>query len=665
MLTPVHQDWVYPTNATVNAWPSGSASGDVVILILFPARLGIQFWSTFLENPPRGWFKAGTLFDSLAGPFGYNAHVFWTVRGSAAPSIDLRLGFARMIAVPGAFGVGTVRNGVRRATVKANGGVIVISEIGPDSSPATDFAGTTLLSGQMNVVVGGNTWLRSRVGWASSATAALIGVTDESVFAASDDALTLEILPPKAPLPPVIVTPAPGQEISDSGGASFAWAHSPVLSGGTQSAYRLRVKAVSSGTWQWWNATTSALTGSETSNTSAAGALTLSSALFTSLTQYEVQVATQEAIDGQWSAYSASTTFTPVPAPSVAITSSGSWSGDLTPTITWTPTTPRGSQIAWRVTVVAGSTLHDSGWQTGSNTSYTLPVLDWVNGGTNTLSVWVRQTGGSESPAATQSLTVSWTPPATPVVTPTVSGPAPDALDGFVPVPGEPGYYTLGESSLGAGPAGIELDIAVAGAPGGLLIDIERQVTSDPDGVWVPVMTGILYPASGSLVTWDVLAPYGQAVIYRARASQIVDGVPLRSAWGTSDAVTSTDRQAYVVSDVDRSDWLRVRIVDDGEIAMHQDIAVNYGRGDDTPFVDYSPPQGFSGTMTLSTPSEQDTIQLREWLLSDRNMLLRLPPYAGVNVEPRRFARTSLSESHLDQSTTIDIRHTTFDWVSQ
>ena len=632
MQTPVFQDWVYPANGLqITSWPAGSAAGDVVILALFPARMGMQFWSSWLDDPPPGWFKAGTLFDSLAGPYGYNAHVFWTVRGSAAPRIDLKLGFARLIAIPGAFGVGVIRNGVRRATVKPDGGVIVFSEIGPDVTPASDFAGVTLLSGQMSVVVGGNTWLRSRVGWASSASQALIGVTDESVFSSSDDALTLEILPPKAPLPPVVVTPAPGQEISDSGGAAFAWAHTPVLPGGTQTAYRLRVKAVSSGTWQWWNSTTGTLVGTETSNATTTSELTLASGLFTSLTQYEVQVATQEKIDSQWSSYSASTTFMPVPAPSVAITSSGSWVGDLTPTIAWTPTTPRGSQTHWRI-MVAG---WDSGWQTGSNTSVTLPVLDWVNGGANTLSVRVRQTGGSESPAATQTLTVSWTPPNTPSVAPSASA------------------------------TGVQLVVAVASPPAGLLVDIERQLVADPDHVWTPVMTGVLYPASGSLTTWDVLAPFGQSVIYRARASQTVDGVPLRSAWGTSAAVSSTDRRAYLVSDTDRSDWLRVDLAGDGARTVHQDVAVTYGQGDDQPFVDYTPPQGFSGSFELRTWSEPEVVALRAWLLSDRSMMMRLPPDAGVDLTPVRFARVSLTEARVEQVTTTGARLVSFDWVSQ
>src|SRR5699024_9786330 len=124
-----------------------------------------------------------------------------------------------------------------------------------------------------------------------------------------------------------------------------------------------------------------------------------------------LSVRTREALDGQWSDWSAPVTVTAVSPPSATVTApDGVVHNNLTPTVTWTSSTPRGVQTAYRVRVATsvGVQVHDSGWRQGDATAYRVPVLSWVQGGAYQVLLQVQQTGGSTSDYATSDFTVTW-----------------------------------------------------------------------------------------------------------------------------------------------------------------------------------------------------------------------------------------------------------------
>jgi hypothetical protein len=392
-----------------------------------------------------------------------------------------------------------------------------------------------------------------------------------------------------APLAPELLLPESGTQVSATEDASLSWAHRPSVPGGYSDAYRIRFREVGSGTWEWVNASGTA-EASETTVTSLASSATLAAAELTAGVSYEWQVATREALDGLWSDYSGSSTFDAVSPPSVTVSApTGTVSEDLSPTAVWSPTTPEGSQTAFRVRVA--DLGFDSGPVQGSATSYTLRAdLGWQNGDAYTLEVQVQQTGGSWSPWASTSFTVSWTPPADPTISAT--------------------------AELG----GVE----VVTTSGGETIDLERQIDG---GAWERVLSSA---NAGTFL--DVLAPFGVQVAYRARTLDVLEGQILYSDWVTSSSVTSTSEAAYLVSGSDQTNYTALRVESIAETGYARPVAVAYGLGDTRPMVDFSPFAGRFGSLTVITDGDAE-LQALLGLLGARDdyphpesLRLRLPP---------------------------------------
>jgi hypothetical protein len=627
MQTPVYN---ISTTTPITVWPAGTNQGDLAIYVV------IGYSGTAdATGHPYGWTYIGQIFDyDATGSFMYVGRVYWQNVHTAAPTTaQWTYGpvYHRLIVIPGAREVIEVKYGRRSAQVPPGAGLLVFSAWPNDAA----FQGLTLQPELMQVTVGPFSVLRAKIGWATdSGSGGVIGALYEFLFSWIFRCLTLVIGPPRGPSRPLLV--APISEVSTAVPVSFSWVHQQVVTGGSQTAYELRSKLAASGIWLYWSVATAQLTTTETVNVTATSALTLSASLFTADAAQQWQVKTQEAVDSLWSPWSDVATFTPVTPPSVTVTSATTWTGDLTPTVTWTPVMSGGRvQIAFRVRVLSstGVVLLDTGWQSGAATTYTVPVLAWANGVAGTQKVSVRQSGGAASPEASAALTVSWTSPSTPTVTAAPSS------------------------------EGIAVTVTVPGGVATTLVELQRL-----DETWVSVLTKPY--GAGPLIVHDVVAPYGQSRFYRAQATNILDGVPLSSAFGTLvSAVTSNDRAAYLVNSTDQTDYLRVTLITDGARKHVQETTLNYGLGltdEMRPWVEYSTPQGMVGTFTFRVNTPADLATLLMWVSTPRTLVFKMAPDAGIALPLLRFVVTSQrEETRLQQVNTTAMREVSFDWAEQ
>jgi len=556
----------------INSWPSGTVAGDLAVLTVIGEKRSFDGWTEHAVD--------------VAGPFYYSTafklpqiSVFsrivpdsgglpGTVQRSLVPTVG------RVTTWQNASGIGRIRRLLPATAtstfsipVRARGAALFVASI--DNSTSSPSGATNIAdAGVGGPWPGYATFLKA---WARLAYAT-----------ASEDALKfiwflgrvlcLELLPRDEPLAPTLYTPQPGSDVSASADVTFEWQHNPTVTSGYQDAFRLRYRQVGSGTWYWVGAGGSQQA-SETTVSQAAQTIDLNVGVLSAGVDYEWQTATREAIDGLWSAYAASSEFTTVTPPSVSVTAPTTVSEDLTPTVEWTPTTPQGSQTAFRVTV--DEVGYDSGVVRGTETQWTVPVQDWTNGGTYTAGVRVQQTGGSWSPEGTRQFTLSWTPPTTPTC-------------------------TAANSATGG------IDITSAGSDSGSVIEVQRTF----DGVtWEDVTQSPVESDGSDVVVKDVTVRYGEGVIYRSRAATEIDGKLLYSSWDVATEVTSTDKGAYIVNSRDWTDYVSVNLRDSNQ-SRRRDSAVAYGLGDSRPMVDHSPYSGQAGqwTVQVSTVAQLEAL---------------------------------------------------------
>lgn len=586
-------DW----SANAPSWPSGTRKGDVAVLTsVHDQALGS------IVSPP-GWSLAGS-WSSVAWVSMVWARLdgaVWTqvvTDTSVPPWPGMRVEPGRrqvqVVVYRGTSGVGRSRQGMGEVPVQAHGGAhVVAAEVAATGAPVASLPGVT-----RNGTTGsaqrpahlGQAAMWAATGWADAGgTPGTYGTTvDVSRL------LALELLPPVGPAAPTIVSPATGNETSAGVDVDYAWRHNPASPGGYQDAYRLRVDRGSG--WEYWSASTGNWSASDVVNVSGVEGVTVPAARHTPMAEHVWQAMTREGLDGQWSPWSDTASHRPVTAPSVNVTApTGVVSNDLTPTVAWTATTPRGVQTAVHVRVVDADAgvLYDSGALPTPAKSLTLPVLEWVNGAPVTALVRVQQTGGSWSPWVTSAFAVSWSEPATPTVSATPRA----ARDGGVVV---------------------DLSGLVAGAR----VEVQRV---SPEGLWEPVV--ILDAPDASVSVVDVFAPYGTPTAYRARQASVLDGVPLSSGWGMSAPVTSTDECMYLAAaQAPASSWVRVMLSTDGERTHRRPVSVAYGLGDDRARVSYGVRRGLAGSMVASTLSRLEHERLTELLESGAPLVMRWTP---------------------------------------
>lgn len=234
---------------------------------------------------------------------------------------------------------------------------------------------------------------------------------------------------------PVSAPSAPTNQLPSN--AAYVDATQPITFQGTynstdgfsQNAYALRVK-LSSGSYQYWNATTNALQSSEVWNSvtvspGASWSVTIPASTLANGNTYNWSFASQESGSNLQGSFASDFTFTTQAAPTVTVSSP---SGTITltePTVSWTATFPGSAvQTDYRVVVETGSygTTPGSGttqWDSGVVASAATSVqvgTPLPNGTTCRAFVQLTETGAETSQWAYTTFTIAAHVPATPSI---------------------------------------------------------------------------------------------------------------------------------------------------------------------------------------------------------------------------------------------------------
>ena len=605
------------------AWPSGTASGDLALLVS-------QDYSKSGPKTSTGWTRYG---EGL-----------WAKRVTSsdiAANLECWGRTTFLQTFTGAAGVGKVRWSYGITLTVAGAGLFV-DGWGPSRVSTITPGATDRLGSQIRLVTDDTP---NAVWFKAATTAVYTALSDHD-----DDCtyVAYELLPTAGPNAPVLVSPAAGVQVDNSVDLPLEWLHQSTSSL-SQTGYKARIRTPpTSGTWNYVKSD-GTLTTTETAVTSGTQASSIDAGQLTSGSTYEWQVATTE--DGSvWSSYSAAQTVYPVAKPTVTSITPTSPAGDLTPTIAWTMTAGSGSQTAWQVRICPSADatpdvpLWDSGVTSGTALSTTAPATTaWTSGAT--LYAWVRvqQTGGLWSAWTKDdaTFTVSWTLPT-----------APSSVSATNPAGGGPVQVTV--SGIDAAADGLQVQMSV---DGGTTWD-DLVSMADPGGTWT------------SQVVEAPLAPYGNTQVkFRARIWDTNgDLVDLYSAWTTSSAITPTTTLAFLVDDTDRTAYLTVEVDEDDDRTLVQGVSVTYGLGATRPRVDRSEPAGETGQTTLLTWTQADRDAVVAWLSERDVWWLRWSPERAdstVAVPATRMALAKPVGWSRVQQVDIQPRTVTFAWVEQ
>jgi hypothetical protein len=234
-----------------------------------------------------------------------------------------------------------------------------------------------------------------------------------------------------APSSPTLTSPANASYQDVSSGQVFTMTYNST-DGSNQNAYALRIK-VSGGSYNYWNAGTSALQSSIvwnaiTTTPSRSWSVTSPNTAISNAHVYNWSAASQESISNLQGSFASDFTFTAQATPSVVVNAPTGNVATNSPTVTWTDTLPGGSsQVDYQIEVESGSygTIPGSGvsaWNSGVVSSAVNSVQVGV-ALTSTVTyrafVQVTETGGQVSAWAYTTFTVTVDPPATPTITAT------------------------------------------------------------------------------------------------------------------------------------------------------------------------------------------------------------------------------------------------------
>ena len=435
-----------------------------------------------------------------------------------------------------------------------------------------------------------------------------------------------EILPPVNPPAPSLLSPGPAAFVDVTKPHLMTWLHE---GSGQQTQANVRLDYDS--TFATVKADGTLYAGEWTLNTGA-GSAKINAGQLTAGTTYTWSVRSGEG--GSYpGTYSPGRTMTAVNPPTVSSVTVASTPGDLSPVVTFAAAAGYGVIEAYRVLIIPeGSTapVWDSGIRVGTPAAVEAAnTAPWVNGQTLRAHVEVWQTGNvNQVQADDATFIVSWTPPDTPTVT---------AVDGAPPV------------------------VTVAGLTSGHLVTVEMLA----GGVWRPLT---LRTAAGA--TLEVEAPLAAgAAKFRARQGNVIDGVPMQSAWAESAQITvSANDRAYLVDDTDRSSYLAVEQDPgtDPQRVIVQAIATSYGLGATSARVDQAPPAGQVGSFILRADSETEAATIWAWLQARTVFWFRQAPdaHGAKSVQPVRVHRVSqLGSERLAESS--GWRNLRVEWVEQ
>lgn len=272
--------------------------------------------------------------------------------------------------------------------------------------------------------------------------------------------------PPTAPL---LNAPANGSyaDIAATGGP-FTGTYETTVGTNTQTGYQFRVK-VSGGTYQYWNASTSALQSTAVTNAYSGGApgtqfsLTLPANTLADNTTYNWSFACQD--QGGLGPFASDFTVYAQAAPTVTVTAPTGTEGVSQPGVTWTVTTATGTvQTSYQVIIYNQSQYTAPGftpgsspyeWSSGviSNPSTSTIVGTPLQNLTNYRAyVQISETNNMFSTWAYSSFALNFPPPATPTIVATATtDPTTGAPMIQVVVSGHDNVLTANQSSLESG----------------------------------------------------------------------------------------------------------------------------------------------------------------------------------------------------------------------
>ncbi|MFI5833221.1 hypothetical protein ACIA5A_06040 [Micromonospora sp. NPDC051300] len=247
----------------------------------------------------------------------------------------------------------------------------------------------------------------------------------------------------------------------------------------TQSAWALS-RQIGTGSLAYFRASDSTWQAAEVKNTGSTTSASLASGWgATSDAPHTYKVKVWDSADTA-STYSAGLGVVPSQpaAPTYTTPGSGATVTSDTVTIGWTVS----DQSAYRVTLTTGGNqVHDSGWQTGTATTYTPPV-SLADGSSYTVGLQTQNSQKLASGIVTRAFSVDYVEPATPT---TVSTPLSDlgvirvTITNPTPSGGQPALSTQALYRRGVGATG-DGTLVAAGLAGGAVVDDWRAVSGVP-----------------------------------------------------------------------------------------------------------------------------------------------------------------------------------------
>jgi hypothetical protein len=311
------------------------------------------------------------------------------------------------------------------------------------------FEGSNANSGSFSLSSGGTNWGTlppTAGGWsiASGDTFLTIECYPTSNFTApySFDAATAQnifssvvgitVTDAIVPSAPTLTAPANASYQDLSGTTTFDWTYNNT-DGSTEAGYQLRIKISGAGSYSYYNASTSALQSSAITNASTSTSVTLPSGILANANTYNWSVASYSSY-GLLGPFASDFTLVGQAVPVVGMTGpSGTITNDTT-SVTWAPVFPSGaSQTAYQIWVYAQSTTQQSGfavgqatglvWGSGVVNSSAVSAITGVlpNGQTLVFYLQLTETGNELSGIVSTTATVSFTPPAVPLITATAT----------------------------------------------------------------------------------------------------------------------------------------------------------------------------------------------------------------------------------------------------
>lgn len=599
------------------AWPSGTIAGDLAVVVCQDGdwRDGPADRTGWTSHRDGIWAKRVTTGDLAAALSlrGRTTFLVTFVNGSHIGRTAAQPGLKLSVAGAGLFVDGWGSRNQTTLDPSANRLGTIVQMVLDNSPNSTWFVAAT-----------------------AAGYTALAGTDDDREYRA------FEIVPVAGPNAPVLISPAPEQQLDVALAVPLVFAHQ-TTSSGAQDGYRVSIRAAGAGSWQYLTAA-GGLSGSLQTVSSSSGVATVSAGVL-SAGSWEWQVATSEG--GVFSAYSPVQSFTLVAAPTVDSVSVSAPAQDLTPAPSWTRTLGQGTQIAYQVRVTESAATDPDApmWDSGvvmsaassmviSDDSSLVDAIQrrWGNG--STYKAWVRiwQTGGLDSGWVAGTFTPTWTAPAAP-------------------------------SLVSASVAHFPLRVTVSGIPTGRGIRVEKSI--DTGATWT-LLRDVPAPGSSVYYVRDALAGYGVPTYYRACSYESVDGVELTSAWEQiPSAVSSTDESAYLVSD-DGVTYLPVTVLSSARETLTQGVSTWHGLSADSARVDKTPPQGWRGTTVLETQTESDRATVIAFLTEQPVWWLRWGPeiYGLTRADAAPTRMRQASEVSKDRKArALSVRQVEFSWV--